>query len=336
MARDRRALHRRPMKTAPLFAAACLAALLVPGSADAKAVARGNRPLLEVAAGLKPGEYVWAPELSTQGSALLVVNLASQRAVLFRNGVPIAASTVSTGKEGHETPTGVFTILQKRKEHYSNLYNNAPMPNMQRLTWDGIALHAGNLPGYPASHGCIRLPMDFSKLLFDVTSLGMTVVITSIPSVPHDSAAPEVALPDSGSGPHTLESAAFEWHPGPPTDGIVSVVVSVADQRAVVLRDGDVIGSAPVRVDRPVAGAIAYVLRSSDASGRHWLKLDLAGSGEGAEIQPGEGQRFDVPDGFRAVVRDVLKPGSTIIVTPESLTAGSPASPVTVIETDES
>jgi hypothetical protein len=240
------------MKTAPLFAAACVAALFAASAARAEAIARGDRPVLEVAAALKPGEYVWAPELSRQGPALLVVNLATQRAVLFRNGVPIAASTVSSGKEGHETPTGVFTILQKRREHYSNLYNNAPMPNMQRLTWDGIALHAGNLPGYPASHGCIRLPMDFSKLLFDVTSLGMTVVLTSVPSLPRTSEAPDVALPDSVAGEQPLESAPFEWHPGRPTDGIVSVVVSLADQRAFVLRDGAVIGSAPVRSDRPL------------------------------------------------------------------------------------
>ena len=67
------------------------------------------------------------------------------------------------GQEGHSTPTGVFTILQKHKDHHSSTYNNAPMPNMNRLTWDGIALHAGNLPGYPASHGCVRLPLEFSE-----------------------------------------------------------------------------------------------------------------------------------------------------------------------------
>ena len=323
------------MNTASLFAAVCSAALFAAGPADAQPVVRGDRPILEVAAALAPGEYVWAPHLSTAGSALLVVNLATQRAILFRNGVPIGASTVSSGKAGHETPTGVFTILQKRKEHYSNLYNNAPMPNMQRLTWDGIALHAGNLPGYPASHGCIRLPLDFSKLLFEVTSLGMTVVVTSVPTLPRTSEAPDVALPDSVAGEQPLESAPFEWHPGRPSDGIVSVVVSAADQRAFVLRDGAVIGSAPVRVNGPAGEAVAYVLRAADAGGRQWLKLDLAGSGEGSEIRAGEGQRFDAPSGFRSVVSDILKPGSVIIVTPESLTAGSPAMPLTVLGNDE-
>ena len=160
---------------------ASAAVLLLTGTAFPQAVQRGNRPIIEAAQQLKTGEYVWAPELSPDGPALLVVNLATQRAILFRNGVPMAASTVSSGKPGHDTPTGVFTILQKNKEHYSSTYNNAPMPNMQRLTWKGVALHAGKLPGYPASHGCIRLPIKFSELLFGATKLGMTVVITSIP-----------------------------------------------------------------------------------------------------------------------------------------------------------
>ena len=98
---------------------------------------------------LKPGEYAWHPELSPQGPVVLIVSLPEQLAYVYRNGVIIGASTVSTGKKGHETPTGVFTILQKHEDHYSNLYNNAPMPYMQRLTWTGVALHAGRLPGVP-------------------------------------------------------------------------------------------------------------------------------------------------------------------------------------------
>ena len=152
---------------------AAAAALVIASAASAQQVDRGDRTILEAATSLKSGQFVWAPELSAAGPALLVVNLETQRAVFFRNGVPIGATTVSSGKDGYETPTGVFTILQKNKEHYSKTYNNAPMPNMQRLTWRGIALHAGNLPGYPASHGCIRLPIKFSSLLFGATELGM-------------------------------------------------------------------------------------------------------------------------------------------------------------------
>ena len=126
---------------------------------------------------LEPGEFLWHPEVSTSGPVVVIVSLPEQRAHVYRNGLRIGVSTVSTGKPGHDTPTGVFPILQKRVEHYSNLYDDAPMPYMQRLTWDGVALHAGRIPGYPASHGCVRLPREFAELLFDATSHGTTVVV---------------------------------------------------------------------------------------------------------------------------------------------------------------
>jgi hypothetical protein len=126
---------------------------------------------------LKPGQFLWHPEISPAGPIVLVVSLDEQRAYVYRNGIAIGLSTISSGKAGHETPTGVFTILQKDKDHKSNLYNSAPMPYMQRLTWDGIALHGGNLPGHPASHGCVRLPQAFAQKLFGETKRGDTVVV---------------------------------------------------------------------------------------------------------------------------------------------------------------
>ena len=134
-------------------------------------------PLDAVGDGLAPGDFRWTPELALQGPMVIVVSLPQQRAHVYRNGVRIGVSTISSGKPGNETPTGVFTILQKKRMHRSNLYNNAPMPFMQRLTWDGIALHAGRIPGQPASHGCVRLPLAFAELLFEATERDMTVVI---------------------------------------------------------------------------------------------------------------------------------------------------------------
>ena len=107
-----------------------------------------------------------------------MIDLTRQRVLLYRGGVPIAASTISSGSKGRETPTGVFTILEKEVVHRSRTYDDAPMPYMQRLTAKGVAMHAGNLPGYPASHGCIRLPKAFAKLLYGVTELGTPVMIT--------------------------------------------------------------------------------------------------------------------------------------------------------------
>lgn len=108
---------------------------------------------------------------------VITISLVSQQMHVFRNGALWRSSPVSTGKRGKETPPGVFAILQKKKFHRSNLYSNAPMPFMQRLTWDGIAIHAGRLPGYPASHGCIRLPNEFASELFKITTATSTAVI---------------------------------------------------------------------------------------------------------------------------------------------------------------
>jgi hypothetical protein len=320
------------MKHSLLLSAALALATATP--ALAQQVDLAGRPVLEAATKLKTGQFVWAPDAAPEGPGLLVVNLATQRAILFRNGVPIGASTISSGKKGYETPTGVFTILEKKKEHYSKTYDNAPMPNMQRLTWKGIALHAGNLPGYPASHGCIRLPMKFSSLLFGATAKGMTVIITSFEVGPSKSTTPDMAAPIAATG-STLARAPFEWNPERSTSGPVSVIVSTADQRAIVLRNGVQIGSAPVTVSGPIEGGMAYALRAWDQTGQHWLKLQYSGSGDGMDVSSDEGKRFDAPWDFRHHVQTVLRPGSIVIVTTQPLSSGSPGKELTVIDNSD-
>jgi L,D-transpeptidase catalytic domain len=109
---------------------------------------------------------------------LIAISIANQRLTLYDNGVPIAHAPVSTGVPGHPTPTGIFSVIQKELFHRSNIYSGAPMPYMQRITWSGVALHAGVLPGHPASHGCIRMPSDFATKLYGMTRLGARVIIT--------------------------------------------------------------------------------------------------------------------------------------------------------------
>jgi hypothetical protein len=108
----------------------------------------------------------------------VVVSIAQQTAWVFRGSELVATTPVSTGKKGYETPVGRFRILQKKVEHYSSKYDNAPMPYMQRLTSYGVALHAGRVPGYPASHGCIRLPHGFARKLYNMTSGSTRVTVT--------------------------------------------------------------------------------------------------------------------------------------------------------------
>lgn len=107
-----------------------------------------------------------------------VIGLRRQKITAYDSAGAILKAPVSTGSRAHETPAGIFTVLQKNKDHVSNLYEDAEMPFMQRLTWSGIALHAGPLPGYRASHGCVRLPYRFAERLFDLTSVGTRVVIS--------------------------------------------------------------------------------------------------------------------------------------------------------------
>jgi lipoprotein-anchoring transpeptidase ErfK/SrfK len=117
-----------------------------------------------------------APAVPT-GTLLVIVSIDQQRATLYSNGTAVASTKVSTGTKTHPTPMGVFSVIQKNRHHVSNIYG-APMPYMQRLTWSGTALHTGPLPGYPASHGCIRLPDDFAQLLWKATKLGARVIVT--------------------------------------------------------------------------------------------------------------------------------------------------------------
>ncbi len=201
----------------------------------------------ETIRGLKPGQYLWAPEISPAGPILAIISLPVQRCYVYRNGVLIGVTTISSGKKGHTTPTGIFTVLQKQVFHRSNLYDSAPMPFMQRLTWDGVALHAGHLPGYPASHGCVRMPMDFARQLYGETKLGMTVVVTDSDVVPRVAPSPNLLQAEQALDPE-LEGKA-SWIPEAAPAGPVSLVLSGTDRRLIVLRNGVLIGAAPVSID---------------------------------------------------------------------------------------
>ena len=128
---------------------------------------------------LEPGDFRWANDLPTEGPTEVVISLSDQMAFVYRGGTLVGVTTVSSGKTNHETPTGVFPILLKKKDHKSSKYDDAPMPYMQRLNDYGVAIHGGALPGYPASHGCIRLPMKFAAKLFTLTQTGNEVTIES-------------------------------------------------------------------------------------------------------------------------------------------------------------
>jgi len=164
----------RPFERAALAClAGIIALLLIVPPADAQTHQR-----------LKSAEKARKDKTPPPGPHLFIVSLKNQRATLYANGTPVAHTPISSGTASHPTPTGIFSVIQKNRHHRSNIYSGAPMPFMQRLTWSGIALHQGQLPGYPASHGCIRLPGDFAQFLWRTTKLGARVIIT------HDDIAP--------------------------------------------------------------------------------------------------------------------------------------------------
>ncbi|MEO6198839.1 MAG: L,D-transpeptidase family protein [Sphingomicrobium sp.] len=300
-------------------AALLLGAAALPVAALAQgATASSPVDLAAQAALLKPGQWVWAPQIAPAGPVLVYVDLSDQTATIYRNGVRIAVTTVSTGKPGHETPTGVFTILQKDPNHHSSKYNDAPMPFQERLTWDGVALHAGGLPGFPESHGCVHLPLEFSKLLFTITSLGGTVIIAGDAGRPVMS--PNLGLlgpTDTGLTQPLTAGEAYSWDPALAPTGPLTIVISGSDQRAIVLRNGVEIGRSRVRV--PGGGFATHVMTYAGLAGGNprWIYVDVPGhageSGKPADMSILSST--DMPAGFVSALKSAIVPGSTILLT---------------------
>jgi hypothetical protein len=152
-----------------------------------------------------------------KGPLQLVVSISSQRVTLYSNGVHVAQGPVSTGMEGHATPMGVFSVIQKDRYHHSNLYSNAPMPYMQRITWSGVALHEGPLPGFAASHGCIRLTHEFAAKLWLTTSIGVRVIVARNDIVPVAFSHPRLFVPKDKSEDPAMGSNEPEKHVAAPS-----------------------------------------------------------------------------------------------------------------------
>jgi hypothetical protein len=269
---------------------------------------------------LRPNEYTWHPQTSPQGPVLVVISLPEQQAYVYRNGVLIGRTTISSGRAGHRTPTGVFIVLEKQRKHYSNIYKGAAMPFMERLTWGGIALHGGKLPGYPDSHGCVRLPRDFSELLFGVTRVGTTVVVANESS---DSAlvthpGPLMARPTlmKNLKLEKLSGLDFRWHPERALTGPMSIVISEADRQIVIFRNGEPIGRARFEMQGsyhfPTA-VFSYLGRENNQN--RWL-----GAGRDAEetekMLTALRSHVVVAPAFRDLAQRALQAGDTLSVVP--------------------
>ena len=299
-------MHRRQ------FLATSIALLLASPLAKASGFTKG-REVAPMPKQFKPGDYVWYPEISPTGPVVIIVSIPDQQLFVFRNGVRIGRTTVSTGATGHGTPTGVFTILEKNVTHESSLYKGAEMPHMQRLTWGGIAMHAGQLPGYPASHGCVRLPEDFAAKLYDVTRVGTTVIIADNSSGPGTTTNPGLVFGGTTAG--TAPAGAIVWQPEKAPKGPVSIIISAADGAGYIYRNGVEIGRAPIRGLRGISGSHAFsALATVDSSGRRdWLSI--ASVGRRRPNLKDLASRMSVDATFLANARKLITPGTSLIVT---------------------
>jgi hypothetical protein len=279
---------------------------------------------------LKPGEYVWEPELSPEGPVVMLVSLPEQMGHVYRNGLEIGVTTVSTGRKGHRTPTGVFVILQKDKHHHSSIYHNASMPNTERLTWGGICLHAGGLPGYPSSHGCVHLPLEFSAKLFDITHLGTAVIIADEHSAPADVVHPGIVLSGDADQMIAQEIARErrKKHKAvPPAAGdhpnrvpVASVVVSGADRKSYLLEDGDIVNQKPITIAKPDQPLGTHVLVLKTLEGKHptWSAASIRHADSTAAVQNTDNATLDRIKFDPAFVEQTLgamHPGMMLMIT---------------------
>ena len=279
---------------------------------------------------LKPGEYVWEPELSPEGPVVVLVSLTEQMAHVYRNGLEIGVTTVSTGRKGHRTPTGVFVILQKDKHHHSSIYHNASMPNTQRLTWGGICLHAGGLPGYPSSHGCVHLPLEFSAELFEITHLGTTVIIADESTAPADVVHPGIILSGDADQMIAQEQArerrkAHKAVPNAAGDHpnrvpIASVVASGADQKSYLLKDGEIVNQKTITIANPDKPLGTHVMVLKTLEGKHpsWSSASIRHAKSNAAVQSTDNAtlnriRFD--PAFVDQALEAMHPGMQLMIT---------------------
>jgi hypothetical protein len=327
----------RPLAIVTLMATAALAVLTV--APPAAAVANQTRPV--------PTEAV-APR-GTAEPIMAIVSIKSQQVTIYDADGWTIRTPVSTGTTGRETPAGIFSVVQKDKDHHSSLYDDAWMPNMLRITWSGIALHGGPLPGYPASHGCIRMPYGFAENLFDIARIGMRVVIAPNDVEPVEFSHPTLFVPNSealATAPLRAEtltreaveaakladkakSAAVLAAPDAKsltallrkltelTREPVSVFISRAKQRLYIRRGFEAILEVPVTIrdpDKPIGTHLFTAVARTDA-GLRWTAVTIE-RGDDAKTAL---DRITIPQDVLDRIAPIALPRSSLIISDEPL-----------------
>ena len=279
--------------------------------------------------GLRPGRFIWEPTKSTTGPVLVIVSRGERIAHVYRGGAAIGISTCFPGRRGLRTPTGIFTVLHKARSRFASRSQRGRSAAREHLVWSGIALHAQHVRGYPAWFGCVQLPLEFSALLYEVTPFGMTVIIADEhtlagevmdPGTLLPALAGEETRPKEQAGGQRLALSRFAAAKSP----VNSILVSGAEAKALIMRDGVVESEAPVRINEPhnKLGTHVYSLLEPGQNGnaRRWLAFGVAREKAAAHLTTWQAPAalsrvaFAEPDAAVAAAR-ALHAGTTLIIT---------------------
>ena len=302
-----------------------------------------------------------ANELASKvtGPLHIIVSLDKQQLTLYSDGQPIAHSRVSTGTRSHPTPTGVFSIIQKSRWHRSNLYDDAPMFFMQRITWSGVALHQGVVPNHPASHGCIRMPEAFARQLWTTTSMGARVIVSRGEVAPVAIAHPNLFAFKRApvmSQAQSVKAAVETWTfaslasktplagmtvtdlptitvpepvmpkaaPARPLKaGPVSVFVSRKEGRLYVRKGFEPVFDVAVAIeqaDQPLGTHVFTAMAQNDDNTMRWTVVSMAPAAAGSPASAaGALDRIAIPQDARDQISEMLSPGASLIISDQGL-----------------
>jgi len=302
-----------------LGASFCAANRLFPGLASANRASAADASAPDPSS-LQPGQFFWSTEGAAEGPVVIIVSIPKQLVFVYRNALLVGLSTCSTGKPGHSTPAGLFRVIGKFKVHRSAKYGD-DMPNTLRLTRRGVALHGGDVPGYPVSHGCVHLPLPFADGLFELTATGTLAVIGGDDDhrLVHG---PGVTPAGSAGNVVAAREAARSVAPSGP-DADTTILVSAADRRIYVVQDGTIVAEGPAKIANPAEplGTSMFVWRGGELAGsaRIWR-------GGGFEPVPGVAvahtkplERLDSNAKLTATLEQLMHSGTLLVTTDEAL-----------------
>lgn len=320
-----------------LLALPVAAAFFLTGISSVRAIEDGKEVKPDKA-DLKPGEYTWDAKAAPDGAVDIVVSLGEQKLATYRDGVLIGRSTISSGRKGYETPPGTYMIVQKQVTHHSNKYHEASMPFMERLTWGGLAIHAGNTPGHPESHGCMHVPEDFAKELYGVTQEGDSVLVAQGMTKPRTTTDPDALFAGSDTKSPAKEptpapdaastsggTPATAWDAQKVPNGPYLIVLNSADKRLTVFRKGVEMGHADLGdFDKPVGEHLYVATAQNTKDGKPQWSLLGSGDNSPAPKLKSLAKTLDLPAEFQQHLQEINKPGTSLVLTDHASSKGSP------------